>query len=349
MTGRRCTVIAPSLLDLVAAAVTLAAQAAGASPLEEALKGTVPLYQLDSHQGAMASRHPTSFTCMALTLAPTSMRWKVDNSSAPDLDTFDVYYSPLSTVIVNSLTVAARYSTLTIKKHVPVREVRCLVKVYERPANLTPTHVVALKTVAPLLNVRQAPLHVTYGQQCRPLRHGCVPENAACSTEMGAVPLCLCNKGYRYVNHTGLCMSLRPHTSACVLDHPCALVADECREGRCHCRPAFHENSTGCHLNVSLHNGCDDHRFCPDGAHCVHNVCICLPGFEPWGNGCYRRFLSGEGMRKLQATIRIALNVSFTIAMLVLAVWLYHHSHSPSLMRERSVATWEYMPKMDQN
>lgn len=341
--------LVPTLLDLAAAAVALAAQAAASSPLEEALRGVVPLYRLDSHQGAMASRYPTSFTCFALTLTPTSLRWTVDNSSFLDMDTFKAYYSPLSTVVANSLTIAARYSTLTIKKNVPDCEVRCLVEMYEKPDSRKPTHVVAMKTVARLLNAGHAPLHVTYGQQCRPRSHGCVTANAGCDTQMSTVPICLCNEGYRHVNHTGLCMSLRPHMSACLLDHPCALIADECREGRCHCRPAYHEDSKGCHMNVSLLSGCDDHRRCPPGAHCVHNVCTCMPGYEPWGSGCYRRYLSGDGMRSLQAAIRITLNVAFTIAMLVLAVWLYHHSHSPSLMRERSVATWEYMPKMDQS
>ncbi|XP_075749449.1 uncharacterized protein LOC119171432 isoform X3 [Rhipicephalus microplus] len=143
------------------------------------------------------------------------------------------------------------------------------------------------------------------------------------------------------------CVALRQHNSPCILGYPCALPVDKC-DGRCRCRRPFQQDASGCRMNTTLNSGCDQYRLCPEGAHCVNNVCACRPGYVPWGFGCLRRFLSGDGMHKVHAVIRFTLTAVFTVAMVFLGVWLYHHSHSPSLMRERSVANWEYMPKMDQ-
>ncbi|XP_077484694.1 uncharacterized protein LOC144094646 [Amblyomma americanum] len=325
----------------------LAALARSSSPLEDALKGTVPLYQLNNHQGAVSSNQSSSYTCFAVTRMPTSLRWEVNGSQALDKEYFITYYSQLGSISSKSKNIFARYSTLTMKKTTK-SQVRCVVEVHD--ANRSPgSTIVKLSTVSTVSGSDQGFLHVTYGQPCRRRSHGCATEHASCSTQMSDSPICLCETGYRYVNTSGLCMALQAHMSACLLDYPCALAADRCNDGRCNCREGFLADSSGCQANVTLNSGCDEHRLCPEGAHCVNNICTCRPGYVPWGYGCLRKFLSGDGMRRVHSVIRFLLTAVFTVAMVVLGVWLYHHSHSPSLMRERSVANWEYMPKMDQS
>ncbi|CAN7979672.1 unnamed protein product, partial [Ixodes pacificus] len=44
---------------------------------------------------------------------------------------------------------------------------------------------------------------------------------------------------------------------------------------------------------------------------------------------------------------KLVLSLCYSIAVIALGVWLYHHSYSPSLVYERSVTTWEFLPKME--
>lgn len=324
----------------------LAALPGSSSPLEDAIKGTVPLFQLDNHQGAVPYNQSSSYTCFAVTRVPTSLRWEVNGLEAVDREYFMLHYSPLGSISSKSKHIFARYSTLTMKKTTK-SQVRCVIEIHDASHSPIST-LVKLSTVSTVTGSDEGFLHVTYGRPCRRRSLGCVTEHASCSIQMSDRPICLCDKGYRHVNTTGLCMALQPHMSACLLDYPCALVADKC-DGHCNCRQGFLADSSGCLVNVTLNSGCDDHRLCPEGAHCLNNICTCRPGYVPWGYGCLRKFLPEEGMRRVHSVIRFFLTAVFTVAMVVLGVWLYHHSHSPSLMRERSVANWEYMPKMDQS
>ncbi|KAK8761521.1 hypothetical protein V5799_027212 [Amblyomma americanum] len=94
----------------------LAALARSSSPLEDALKGTVPLFQLNNHQGAVSSNQSSSYTCFAVTRMPTSLRWEVNGSQALDKEYFITYYSQLGSISSKSKNIFARYSTLTMKK-----------------------------------------------------------------------------------------------------------------------------------------------------------------------------------------------------------------------------------------
>ncbi|XP_065302798.1 uncharacterized protein [Dermacentor albipictus] len=322
--------------------------AGSSSPLDEVIKGKIPLFRLDNHNGGVMPGQSSSYTCFAATRLPNSINWNVTGVQAFDKQHFEIYYSPMATMAAESKNVFTRYSTLTIKKmaaNVLEIMVRCVVEQHDSKNHVTATRV-TLSTLSKVSKGSGSPLHVTYGQPCQRRTYNCVPEHASCDMSR-AGPICLCDNGYRYLDQSRTCVALREHNSPCMLDHPCALVVDKC-DGRCHCRASFQQDGAGCRVNVTLNSGCDEYRLCPDGAHCVNNVCACRPGYVPWGYGCLRRFLSGDGMRKVHSVIRFTLTVVFTIAMLFLGVWLYHHAHSPSLMRERSVANWEYMPKMDQ-
>lgn len=324
--------------------------AGSSSPLDEVIKGKIPLFRLDNHNGAVMLGQPSSYTCFAATHLPNSIRWLVTGFEAFDRQHFEIYYSPMAPTSAESKNVFARYSTLTIKnmtEHLPEITVRCVVEQHDsqRPPSATR---VTLSTLSTVSKGNGGSLHVTYGQPCHRRTYDCVPEHASCDMGLRPTPLCVCNNGYRYLDQSRTCVALREHNSPCLLDHPCALVVDKCDGGRCHCRESFQQDGGSCRVNVSLNSGCDEYRLCPDGAHCVNNICACRPGYVPWGFGCLRKFLSGDGMRKVHSVIRFTLTAVFTVAMLALGVWLYHHSHSPSLMRERSVANWEYMPKMDQ-
>ncbi|KAL3243100.1 hypothetical protein MRX96_047625 [Rhipicephalus microplus] len=293
--------------------------------------------------------HWMNYSCFTATRSPISVHWEVNGSQAFDRKQFEIFYSPMDTIGPESKLVFARYSTLTIRKTVGTT-VRCIIQQYQEEhsnRSLRVTRRVTLSTISTVAKANGDYLHVTYGQPCPRRTPNCVTEHASCSVDIKPIPICLCDSGYRYVDQMRTCVALRQHNSPCILGYPCALPVDKC-DGRCRCRRPFLQDASGCRMNTTLNSGCDQYRLCPEGAHCVNNVCACRPGYVPWGFGCLRRFLSGDGMHKVHAVIRFTLTAVFTVAMVLLGVWLYHHSHSPSLMRERSVANWEYMPKMDQ-
>ncbi|EEC19932.1 hypothetical protein IscW_ISCW014968 [Ixodes scapularis] len=75
-------------------------------------------------------------------------------------------------------------------------------------------------------------------------------------------------------------------------------------------------------------------RDCSDGYYIVDGHCV--PGqTSKWPS------VRASSMAKL------VLSLWYSIAVIALGIWLYHHSHSPSLVYERSVTTWEFLPKME--
>lgn len=260
------------------------------------IKGKTPLFRLDNLNGAVTPGQPSSYTCFTATRLPNSIRWEVNRSQAFDRQHFEIYYSPMDTYGSESKKVFVRYSTLTIRKTTGTT-VSCIIE--QHYASLPPgERLVTLSTMSAVTKTGSGSLHVTYGQPCQRRTFDCVAERASCAVDIRPVSICLCDIGYRYLDQSRMCVALREHNAPCMLGHPCALAVDKC-DGLCRCRAPFQQDGAGCHINTTLNSGCDQYRICPEGAHCVNNVCACRPGYVPWGFGCLRRFLSGDGMHRV--------------------------------------------------
>ncbi|CAN7999144.1 unnamed protein product, partial [Ixodes hexagonus] len=86
------------------------------------------------------------------------------------------------------------------------------------------------------------------------------------------------------------------------------------------------------------------YRFAPE----VRFSRVCSDGYYIGAGGCVpsRRSMWISG--SVASVAKIVLSTCYSVALFLLGVWLYKHSHSPSLVYERSVTTWEFLPKMDQ-
>ncbi|KAL1417959.1 hypothetical protein MTO96_006025 [Rhipicephalus appendiculatus] len=263
----------------------------GSSPLDDVINGKIPLFRLDNVNGAVLPSQPSSYSCFTATRSPMSIHWEVNGSQALDRQQYEIFYSPMATIGPESKFAYARYSTLTIRRTAGMT-VRCIVEQYDvQHPNRTPRF--TLSTISTVARADSGSLHVTYGRPCTRHAPNCVTEHASCGMDIKPTPICLCDSSYRYLDQRRTCVALREHNSPCLLGYPCALPVDKC-DGRCRCRPPFQQDASGCRMNTTLNSGCDQYRFCPEGAHCVNNVCACRPGYVPWGFGCLRRFLSGR-------------------------------------------------------
>ncbi|KAG0424846.1 hypothetical protein HPB47_027947 [Ixodes persulcatus] len=308
------------------------------SPLVQALDQDVPFFRLDAHDGLGRTASSWRFSCFAVTPSPVAMMWTVNG------EFHDSVLSTDDALNLGDKTVHVRYSTAVVKNVTAVTRINCVIRLYTE-GDEKPSGGVTLQADAG--RSTDGPLHLTLGAPCAMNRWArCVTEDSDCDRTRNPA-VCTCREGYRFISETGMCLELQKHMGRCVLKQRCAQSSEVCRNGRCRCRPRFVKVDGACKANVSLGNVCDEHRLCPEGSACRSSACVCRDGYYIVNGHCVPGQTSKWPSVRASSMAKLVLSLCYSIAVIALGVWLYHHSHSPSLVYERSVTTWEFLPKME--